>query len=263
MPFRGWVINGTKYAPEEVVALAQRDGHFYRWPAGVWQALERQQSRSTSVALSASKVEDCPRQILLRLTEDYWLDPNRQWTALMGIGLHAALESGAAGEERFLTMPLPLTLPDGRGVDLPLRGRLDLYEADYSRLTDYKSIEEFEKWDATTRSKQRVVLPREGHIAQVNVYALLLEHHGHPVTSAQIAYLKRDKTAARKTVPVPLWAPEERWRYVVSRATPLALARETGQLPPCACRWRPDTDRDLCATVADGDWRGVGELHHE
>lgn len=261
MPRKGWLIRDEKYTPEKVVALAERDGFFHRFPPAAWMALNRGTERADKWWLSPSGATSCPRLHLLKATEDYWLDPEKTWASLVGTAMHNHFETGDAHEEMKLRMDLrvPVDMPDGgvKIVDFPIQGTLDKYDPRYRRLTDYKSTSDF---FIPGPGGKRVAkeLPESRHITQVNIYRLLLEEHGHPVETAQIFYFKTDKSAARKGVTVPLWALEDTYQTAVAAAEALAWAREHQRLPVCTCQWKnTGMDRDLCAVVADDEWRGL------
>lgn len=259
MPRRGWFINGQKVSDEEVLSASRRDGHYHRFPPAAWEALIRQTRREMTWALSPSGASQCPRHQLLKATEPYWLDPCRVWPMLRGTAWHTAFENpgGDEHEERHLTVNL--RVPVGKSVvDFPLRGTLDKYEPDTRRLTDYKTIGEFMAYDAATKKRSAKALPLDYHIVQTNLYRLLLEMHRMPVEAIQIFYFKDDKDVPRQVVSVPVWDLEDTYQAAVDLAEPYAVARETGLLPPCSCKWRNSgLDRDLCASVVDEDWSGM------
>lgn len=246
---------------------ALEDGHFYRYVPAAWDALIRQTARTDGWWLSPSGVAGCQRLHLLKASEDYYLNPNKVWAMLVGTAVHRHLETGEYLEEVPLRMPLliPLELPNGerKVVEFPVAGTLDRYEPPWKRITDYKFPSEFSYQQYDPNQGRRVVVPKTfpepHHVAQVNIYRMLLEYNGYPVEQAQIFYARPYKEAPRKVVAVPLWDLEDTYQYAVEVATPLALARETGQLPPCTCRFPNKTmDRDLCQEISDEAWRACG-----
>ena len=251
MPVAGWLINGKKHTHAGVMSQAESEGHYYRFPPAVWDALWRQVQRVDGWWLAPSMT--CPRLHILKAREDYWLDPEKTWMTVVGSALHSAFEGGEASihKELHLAMPLrvPLLLPDGsrKMVTFFLKGTLDHYDPKHQRLTDYKITSDFMYFDKEQKKRVPKVYPQPDHVQQINLYRLLLETTYAPVTSAQIWYAQPGKDAPRKMVPVPLWDLDEAMEAAVEAARPLAMAQETGKLPECTCKFPGwGMDRDLC-----------------
>lgn len=244
MPCVGWIIGNERYSQADVMERAQQHGHFHRIPAGVWAALWRSTRREGGFTLSPSSATGCHRQRLLKASEDYWLQPETVFPLIRGTGLHAALESGDAGDEMFLSVSLSV-----KGIIVPLRGRLDAYDAASRRLVDYK-----------TTSRMDKVLPSDDHVVQLQLYALLLQDNGYPVETALIWYTRMDASDwARKVCEVDIDDYLDTYLHAIDLALPLASTKLTGMLPECTCRYRGyGMDRDLCLTVDPEGWKADG-----
>jgi len=249
MPVAGWLINGKKRAQADVMSQAESEGHAYRFPPAVWEALWRQVQRVDGWWLAPSMT--CPRLHILKASEDYWLDPEKTWMTVVGSAMHTAFEGVGLHSEMHLDMPLriPLRLPGQSLVveTLPLKGTLDHYDVEHRRLTDYKVTAAFTYFDREAKKLVPKEYPQPDHVQQVNFYRLLLETNGFPVETAQIWYVQPTRDAPRKLVSVPLWDLDETMEAAVEAARPLALAKLTGELPECTCRFPGwGMDRDLC-----------------
>lgn len=251
MPAVGWLINGEKVTHAEAMSRSEADGHYYRFPPAVWETLWRQVQRVDGWVLPPSMT--CPRLHILKSTEDYWLDPQKQWALIVGSAMHAFFEgAGQEGTQELkleTTLLVPITAHDGspRAIRFPLRGTLDHYDPVAQRLTDYKSTSDFSYFDNAAKKRVAKEYPDPQHVQQINFYRLLLERNGYPVTSAQIWYFQASKDAPRKMVPVPLWGLDEVVEAAVEAARPLAQAQQTGEMPECACKFPGwGMDRNLC-----------------
>ncbi len=149
--------------------------------------------------LRVSSLTGCTRQAWYRLTQGTPLEtPSRHWARLRGTIFHKALESMAErsvlAEQRFVV--------DLRsyGVNAWIAGMVDHYDPETRTLTDLKTINAWKKLEKLTD------LPYEHHVAQVWIYAWLLEKAGlgYPRSMA-ITYMTMGDI---RTAPVPLPTPE-------------------------------------------------------
>lgn len=256
MPQVGWLIDGERYPTEQPLALAEEQGHFHGFPPAAWRGLIAKGRRTDGWWLSPSAAAGCPRFRILAMSEPYWLVPEKQWAALGGTAWHGLFERYAAGESE-LHLRLDLQVPLGeQTVPFELRGTLDAYDPVHRRLLDYKNTEKFKYREAGGKWVNKV-FPAPEHVVQANLYRLLLEQNGYPVEQAQIAYFQSGVDPARRVVEVPLWRLEDAYLEAVEQAMPLVLARAQGILPPCRCKFPGwGMDKDLCASVADAEWKG-------
>lgn len=200
----------------------------------------------------------CPRRRLLEAVVPYHKEPKSVWAMFMGTAIHEQFHDKHASEfqERKLSMEIhvPLTLPSGNSkvVVFPVIGSPDNYSRDLGVLTDVKTTtKEFIVNDPETGKRKWRELPEPAHVVQTNIYRMLLEHNKHKVKHINIWYARTVKDAPRKLVPVPLMDLDDVYLLAVDAARPLALARETGELPECSCVYR--SDREFCAVHTD-EW---------
>jgi hypothetical protein len=259
MPRKGWIVKGEKWTDDLVLDQARKHGHLDRFPLPAWQALIKNTSREGGYRLSPSMASRCKRLHLLKATEDYYMDAAKAWPRIRGTAWHAMLEGeGSDHSEMTLEMPLEVVTAAGQRVVIPLRGRIDDYDAEFQRLIDFKTVGEWDFYSKALGQKVRKELPDPEHVFQVNLYALLLGHRGLPVTEAVLWYFQDAKNVPRKVVAVPLWTAEDAYYAAVEAATPLAETMTTGFLPPCTCLYPGyGLDRNLCADVSATEWNGL------
>lgn len=178
-----------------------------------------------------------PRLVALREKHGAEIEEDasdRIWS-LFGQAMHAVLERAntLSTAERRLYMEL-----GGWTVS----GQMDLYRD--GLLQDYKFVT---VWKFKDQS-----IPEE-YVQQLNCYAVLLRHHGHPVTQLQIVGILRDwsKNEARRNGAypqsgiqvrdVPIWDPDTAYKFMEQRV--LLHRQAQVSLPNCTDeeRWRkPD-----------------------
>lgn len=258
MPHVGWLVNAndeTKYYSfDEAVKIAREVGSFYGWSEQA--IIKMQQTREDRDNLTGSGATRCHRQRILKADNDYYLDPIKLWAATLGTAVHEHLQdTDNPNHELRLSTTIPVNVPTDAGqteVEVYFSGTIDVYEPEQKRITDYKTVSSFMRYDPERKKQVPRKFPEESHIIQINLYRYLCELHGLPVESAQIWYVRTDKSATRRMVSVPLWTLEEVEMAAIEYATPLAVYKVTGELPApypeeaneFECRWCPV--RDLC-----------------
>lgn len=258
MPHVGWLVNAndeTKYYSfDEAVKIAREVGSFYGWSERA--LIKMQQTREDRDNLTGSGATRCHRQRIIKADYDYYLDPIKLWAPTIGTAIHEHLQdTDNENHELKLQTTIPVSVPTEDGfieVEVLFGGTIDVYEPEQKRITDYKTVSSFMRYDPERKKQVPRKFPEESHITQINLYRYLCELHGLPVESAQIWYVRTDKTATRRMVPVPLWSLEEAEMAVEEYALPLAEFKVSGVLPAAypeeddemECKWCPV--RDIC-----------------
>jgi hypothetical protein len=184
--------------------------------------------------ISATALCGCPRQWCLAATTDYHESPADYHARWRGTGVHAMAEAygpypGVIQERRIR---LAVSTPEGVGE---LTGKPDWYDADRKYVEDWKS----------TRTAPKA--PYADHIAQVNIYAYLIEkgvydpyndpggmhdpldaYYPLHVETAAIRYIDPDRAPC---IPVELWSNDNIERFIRSKMAPLVRFQKTGELP--------------------------------
>jgi len=186
-----------------------------------------------------------------RHQEDLSMDVLDTVPALLGQGLHAILERGAAGTLTSVPEERLETLHDGWTIS----GKSDLYETKDHILVDYKNS-----------SVWSFIFGKQEWVSQTNVLAWIRKRNGQQVKGLAIVLFCGDwrRNEAKKNpdyparvvnIPVPLWSMDDATSYVDQR---LALHRacSDGKDTPCSSeeRWaKPDS----WAVVKDGNKRAA------
>jgi hypothetical protein len=251
MPIIGWLVNDTLYSFDEAEKIATDAGHFDRFSYSAIKAMRSQDRKETRLVLSPSTAGGCPRNRLLKMSVDYYVDPESMWKMFVGTAIHKALESGEDLEETKLETILSVPYTDASGVTLWVQtimaGSIDKYTKHSKTLTDYKTTNKpFMVYDKQTNTKKARELPEPNHVIQTNLYRFMLELAGYPVEKIQIWYVQPGGVAARKMVNVPVWSLEDTYLEAIKLAIPLVTAMQTGELPPCTCVYKSNTYPDLC-----------------
>lgn len=154
----------------------------YALPATLIQLLADSEGdgRRTGASLSPSMALGCMREVAIKRTYDYTIEPLSMWKAQQGTIFHAGLASQArtghtpAGWYCEVLMP-----PDGVPVELwpgiALTTRIDLISSDGSKLHDYKTQACYEKKGADGAWHAQHFAPSEMHTMQLNLEALVVE----------------------------------------------------------------------------------------
>lgn len=236
------------------------------------------------------------RAAYLKKTADYSVDPQARLTALLGTGLHAALEGHAYGD----------ISSEVRLYGEYCSGKYDLYGAvldeDDAVLADIKTVNAaklsralgFYKADVPCTGDYFKSGPRKGqqktkkewrtdgvhHIidwaVQLNAYRILLEAEGQPVSRMVVQAIVRDWGAratseqnldrAAYIISVPKIS--DRWisRYLGFKAVMLEMALKHGITPsPCRPRERWSGDRkclEFCDVADYCDYKPKKEEDH-
>jgi hypothetical protein len=239
MPAIGWTTkDGNNYSFEEALTIARTTGSFEKFPAPALAAM--QERRDDGHWLSPSSATYCNRQRILKSQYDYWQDLEASWPAFTGNAYHRELAHasqqhfgihGTMLEERWRTIDLEVLLPDGTLYPFKMQGTPDLLDIDNGILYDWKSIGEFQYYDAELKQKVNRVFPYPQHELQINLYILMFPEE--MVKKAFIWYVKSEgkKGAARRMVEVPIWDREDAYQTACELAVPLAWAEKSGTLP--------------------------------
>lgn len=221
MPHIGWAYKGQEYTFDDVRQLAKQDGTFANFPLTVLNRMA-DTDRSPTV-LSPSSASRCPRQRILKSTEDYYLDPESVWGRAIGSAIHEWIEDDTENTE----LTLGLTLSDG----VRLAGTIDSYDPETKSITDYKTIHRFIIWNDETKQREQRTLPDEHHVTQLQLYTLLLRHHGYEVERGYIWYVRQDREATRKMCEVELWEDDLIRSVAEWLSHPIAIWKKDGTLP--------------------------------
>ncbi len=200
--------------------------------------------------LRVSSLTGCTRQAWYKLTQGTPLEtPSRHWARLRGTIFHKALESmaekSALAEYRLLVDLGPW------GVPVIIAGMVDHYDPATRTLTDLKTINTWKKLEKLED------LPYQHHVAQLWMYAWLLEKDGAGYPERmQITYMTMGDI---RTVPVDL--PDEKARRavearIIDKAKAIVEANDAGPegdprkdwqcrycLYKVACPYRRDTKK--------------------
>lgn len=188
---------------------------------------------SVTELVKPPQILELERQHDHEITEDA---ADRIW-ALYGQAMHYVLQ--AVATENALQEERLIMQVDGWAVS----GKPDLFEAD-GTLSDFK----------TTSAWSFVFGEKAEWVAQLNLYALLLRHHGFDVKRLQVVAILRDWQKSRAgdddypgaqaiAREVRLWPAEEATRYLERRVSLHQEARQHHRWPPCSPeeRWaRPE-----------------------
>ena len=200
--------------------------------------------------IRVSSLTGCTRQAWYRLTQGTPLEtPSRHWARLRGTIFHRALEEMAdksvMAEQRFIVDLHPWS------VNAAIAGMVDHYDPDTGVLTDLKTIN---TWKKLAKMDD---LPYQHHVAQLWMYAWLLEKDGAGYPERmQITYMTMGDI---RTVPVDL--PDEKARRavearIIAKAKAIVEAGDDGPkgdprkdwqcrycLYKVACPYRRDTKK--------------------
>lgn len=196
--------------------------------------------RREGAGISATTLLQCPRQTILKETEDYYESPADYHARWRGTGVHAMAEVGG---------PYPDVVQERRirkgvvvGEDrITITGQPDWYDRSTRHLDDWKS------------TSSCPTTPYDDHIAQLNIYAWLIdggtwdglydercfgdkleltqlkpEISTDIVESASIIYIDPKRSVRRD---VELWSSDATEAFIVRAATPIAEYYRTGTLP--------------------------------
>ena len=201
----------------------------------------KHQHSKGSADFSATELIDSPRVSKLRKRhyEEIEEDISDKVMALLGTAVHSILEQGApAGcivEERISMVVEGVEVSGGIDLQTP--------DGDGYIISDYKTCGAF-AIQANPRGKQEWE-------NQLNVYASLAEANGKLVNGLEVVAIIRDWSAAASTrsedypkravmrIPIRLWEPSERDRYIRERVK----AHTAESIPECTTeeRWERPT----------------------
>jgi len=242
MSFKGFIchVTGLTVTPEECLSCSLagglQDSESGQWcpftPPIVRGLIESNVPRGL-LAYSATELLGCPRKVVLREQEDFWVKPNQAYWAFRGKLAHSIVELGHQDpdvvlEERFYA--------DLAGM--VVTGQVDLLYTAKRHLVDYKTTKQVPQnlkrytcpacgsllretqWAYKKGStvqcgacgavhnandlQAQVTPPHpyDGHVQQLNIYRWLLAQNNIPVATAEVIYLDMSEPLR---LPVPLW----------------------------------------------------------
>lgn len=238
MPLVGWRIKIGKreeeYTLEEAREIAQKQGHFHRYPLPMLRALE--DAPRDIERISPSGAGYCIRKPFIMRDYDYYLDPEKLWAAFQGSSIHLLISEANEDiehvyNEEEVSSVFRVPLPDGTWVEIPVAGTIDYFDPTVGDLVDYKTV----GWFARNYGNGRVTreTPSEENSLQVNIYKWLLEEKGHEVKNLYVWYVKRgdDGNNPRKFVSAPQMPPEDILLALIELGMPIAEAIHNGTYP--------------------------------
>jgi hypothetical protein len=212
----------------------------------------KHQHSKGSADYSATELIDSPRVSRLRKRhyEEIEEDIADKVMALLGTAVHTILEQGAPSEciveERISTTIDGVEVSGGIDLQTP--------DGDGYIISDYKTCGAF-AIQANPDGKQEWE-------NQLNVYASLAESNGKLVNGLEVVAIIRDWSAAAAErsedypkhsvirIPIKLWTPEERDRYLRERIS-LHTQKEVPECTPSE-RWERPTRYAVHSTAKDG-----------
>jgi CRISPR/Cas system-associated exonuclease Cas4 (RecB family) len=178
----------------------------------------------------ATSLLGCARQAWYELQCGRPLEkPSDHWARLRGVIIHAAMESVAGGDGVLSEIRLHVSL-EQLGVKAWVSGRVDHYDALTRRLVDFKTINGYGKKMAS------MDLPKRQHVAQLWIYAWLLEQNGYaaPVEGRVIYIDMATVFATDVTMPSDHGQTRE---YVVAKARAISEAGPDGPAGDARAEW--------------------------
>jgi CRISPR/Cas system-associated exonuclease Cas4 (RecB family) len=223
MPALGWrLADGTSILYDAAYRLAQAEGLWQGFPPSALRAME--EHRVDGYWLSPSAAGGCPRQRILKITEDYTIPLEKQWTPMVGKAIHSSLE-GTAGDatatESTLSCDLLVSLRDGTSAHTELRGTPDSIEG--RRLYDYKTL-----------TTWRNTIPDEHHIIQIQLYYYLCQQNAIEVDELVLWYIRQSASKGeirRQGFLIEPWNIYDIEAVAEELAEPIAWYQKTGELP--------------------------------
>jgi hypothetical protein len=200
-------------------------------PTALLVAMAQAQHDRKDAGISATMLLDCPRKVALQTTEDWYEHPADFWSRFRGTLAHMALEHYAVDAEHLVNEVRRRKTYEVDGVEIAITGKPDHVDVSRGLILDFKTCQ------SVGAKPVGAGKPKDGHEAQVNIYADLCdggvnmttgEFETIEVTRGGIVYL--DMKSYRK-VPVNIWPAEERRAFIVERLRPIADYRRTGVLP--------------------------------
>lgn len=265
--FKGFVchITGAPVAPEECLACSlagglqdAESGQWCPFTPPIVRGISASNQPRGLLAYSATELLGCPRKVILREQEDFWVKPAQAYWAFRGHLAHGIVElghhdPGVILEERYY----------GDLDGQLLTGQVDLLYTARRHLVDYKTTKQvpqnlkryvcpdcgsllretqwaYKKGSSVTCGAcgavhnandlhAQAVPPRPytGHTQQLNIYRWLLAQNDIPVDTAEIVYLDMSEPLR---LPVPLWDLTATEDFLRARIAALQ-ARDANDLP--------------------------------
>jgi hypothetical protein len=203
------------------------------FPLPLIDAMAKNEGSRVGAGWSATTILQCPLQTILKEEEDYYESPADYHARWRGTGVHAMAEVGGPYEGVIQGRRIRKFVYVG-DEPVMVTGKPDWFDARYNHLDDWKS------------TKKCPSAPYDDHIAQVNIYAWLIDggmwdggadSYGVPfpqfkstdvVETASIIYIDPDRSVIRA---VELWTTEATEAMIQRKLEPLVRYRQTGELP--------------------------------
>ncbi len=246
MPCAGFVchVDGRAVTPEHCLDCARRGGgrtgeRLCPFTPPIVKGLIANHQPRDLLGYSATELAGCPRAVVLKEREDFWVEPAKAYWAFRGQLAHALVERAAAAEEHVI-VERRLYATCG---EMLVTGKPDVIYLDRQLLVDYKTTKSVpqtrkaytcpdcghlircNQWNARKGSTLECaacgaayragvnITPAElppvaypGHVQQLNIYRWLLARHGIEIERAEVIYLDMAEVLR---VQIELWPREE------------------------------------------------------
>jgi len=294
MPFRGFIccVTGMQVSPNACYGCALKGAQLgCHFTAPIIRGItENSQDRGLN-HLSVTELLGCPRKVVLKKEHDYWVKPDEAYWAFRGELGHLAMERCAQGPGMVAEKRIEAVV-DG----FTITGKPDVIYPDRQSLQDYKTTRKVPgNWKTYTCAECGTVIregqwavrrgqgltcqacgheyaskevkdllvedpprPYDSHIAQVNLYRLILEQNGIRIDTAEIVYMDMS-TVLR--IPVEIWPLETTETLAIKRIRALQASWIPGGVQDdedenWQCRFCPVSE--VCATLDAPLERAVG-----
>lgn len=193
------------------------------FPLPLIESMMGNEGKRNGAGISATTILQCPVQTILKGEVDYFESPADYHARWRGTGVHAMAEAGGPYEGVIQETRIRKNVRV-LGESVEVTGQPDWYDARHKHLDDWKS---------TAKCPAQ---PYDDHIAQVNIYAWLIDggvwDNGSAsvdlVETASIVYIDPTRSVTRA---VDLWSTEATEAMIVRRLEPLVRYAKDGTIP--------------------------------
>lgn len=223
MPLSGTICCQDGRATDFTTCFERCRGKTCVFPLPLIDAMRGNEGKRNGTGLSATTILQCPVQTILKADVDYFESPADYHARWRGTGVHAMAEVGGPYDGVVQERRIRKTV-DVLGEPIEITGQPDWYDERFKHLDDWKS------------SKKCPAAPYDDHVAQVNIYAWLIdggvwdtgELSSGYVESASIVYIDPDRSVIR---PVELWTTEATEALIIRLVEPIVRYRKDGTIP--------------------------------
>jgi CRISPR/Cas system-associated exonuclease Cas4 (RecB family) len=262
--FKGFIceISNEKIAPDDCLTCSHRrnvkgKNHCTFTPPIIRGIIENSQPRKLR-GYSVTELIGCPRRVVLKEREDYWLKPSSAYWAFRGSLTHSIIEQYHNGKSDIIEQRFYAELGG-----MLVTGQPDMVYGDDRHLVDYKTTKRVPKsqkryvcpdcgsilrenqWYARKGSTltcsdcgaeheadtiEPTVLtpqPYDTHIQQINAYIWLLAQNDIQVDTAQVVYLDMSKP---QPISIDVWPLKRTETYLRERIS-VMMERDAVGLP--------------------------------